>query len=315
MSDDGGMGLVREAAACPFSWSLRRRRMFRACPRAGFLHYYGSRGGHDEHAEPTVRQLHLLKQLLPLELYFHELLAGELRALFHESPAPLPAAAAMPQLRRLVLRRFGLDRRDMLLGRFRVDHRVRVIAEFYDCAGSYRQFFDAAEAELKRRLEEPGLAAAAARLFAVPLLRRLRLPRPLPVQFNDLTIYGAPVLAWREPGKVNVLELGEVDEDDGLRLFIHRYYAATALKIPPERVCSFRIVPTDGDNWQPMPAEGLDFGACLDEILGDTEQLSGLIRPDGTVRENDFPAARAHCPRCRFREYCEGHVSSRTLQT
>lgn len=46
-----------------FSWSKSRHEKFSSCLRAYYLHYYGSWGGWDRNAAPSLRQLYVLKKL------------------------------------------------------------------------------------------------------------------------------------------------------------------------------------------------------------------------------------------------------------
>ena len=42
----------------------------------------------------------------------------------------------------------------------------------------------------------------------------------------------------------------------------------------------------------------------LREIRGGAAEMLNAVRPDGTVREEDFPRNPAHCTLCRFRGHC-----------
>ena len=68
--------------AAPFSWSLRRRRIFDRCPREYFFHYLGSAGGADPFAPPEVRRLHRLRNMPDTAGFVNRLLTGTLREFF-----------------------------------------------------------------------------------------------------------------------------------------------------------------------------------------------------------------------------------------
>src|SRR5512141_1428773 len=46
-----------------FTWSKSRHEKLKECPRAYYLHYYGSWGGWDAAAPAATRELYVLKQL------------------------------------------------------------------------------------------------------------------------------------------------------------------------------------------------------------------------------------------------------------
>lgn len=298
--------IVRRSGEIPFSWSARRVARFEACPRGYFLHYYAARGGHDENADPELRQLHLLKSLLPQTVYRHELLIGELRRAFYAADGDLPEANdPAAAIRGAVIRRFTRERRGMLLGAFLSDHRQPMIAELYGAPDDWQELLARLDAGLRELLTRPGLSATIARLFAVAPLRRVRLPRPLPVQLNDLTLYGAPALAWRDGARLHIAEFGaERHEKSDEQLFLHKYYALLELKIPPERVSSWQWNQVSGE-LEIMPDAGLQVSAVIDRIVADAERLTAPVRPDGSLVESDFPPRRENCECCNFRTYCE----------
>lgn len=291
--------MIRDTAEFPFSWSLRRQEMWNECRRCYFLHYYAARGGHDPDATPELRRIHEMRSLLSSRTYVRRLVTAEFRRFFYlpheeedaecqEVPETLTVQA---------LRRFHLEFRRMLAGEFAADHGRPMLAGLYYSTMLPEELRAKVERDLRRAfaaLESGVLPMLAATRF------RFRRPieSPLEVYAGELRCHIAPAAAFEEKGIFRVVEASGAPST----VLLHKYHAANKLRLPPDRVRSLELIPEEGVLRE--PAEPLNISRTLCEIRSGAAEMRDAIRPDGTVRIEDFPQNRTRCAECRFRGFC-----------
>lgn len=301
-----------DTATIPFSWSERREYEFRRCRRSSFLHYFAAYGGHDPDAPATTRRLHRLRQLQSRRGYLRQLLAQTLRDYFYrpyggeeEEDTRIPAAT-LPgggtHLKQLALRLFYRDRQSMLWNESEHDHGKVCLLDFHTAPENGPTLFRELEDELRRQLGLPIWDGLLAELDAIPMHNRLPLPLSLATHFNELTLYGAPVLLFRQGSRFIFLELGTLPQsgDGAAGPLIHRFYALENLKIRPDMVSSWYLDTVSGECADILP----EISIALDRILAGADAMKSGLRPDGTAVEEDFSENPEACGGCRFRSYC-----------
>ena len=281
-----------------FFWSLRRRRLFEECRRRYYLTFHAAPAGADPDSPPELRELHRLATLQEADEYLLRLLTSELRAEFQEPPDA--AGDPAEKLHRRLLKRFHREYRDMLFGRCEAVHRLPMLAELYRG--------DVPAGEFGRQFEQK-LASAAFR--CAPLVRRLAEippefrrtpPAPATVHVNDLPCRTTLFLGWLEAGCLQLVDTA-LDEAG---LLLHRFYALETLRIPPERVRSFRFALDTGAL---LPVDGaLNLSRAMRQLITSAASIQNALEPDGEASSAAFPPAKNRCRFCPFEAFC---VSSR----
>ena len=286
-----------------FSWSLRRRRLWNGCRRRYFLNYYAPRGGHDPAAETTLRQLHLAKSLLSVDGYCSALLRATMRELFYrrnEEEDSLPGT----ELRSRILHALARDFNRMLLGFWQTDHRVPMLRELLRPGASA----EAVRAELENRLKESAAALEQngwGEFRRIPPERRRVLPSPLEVRIGELSCWCAPCFAVSSGRELWIIET-ESDASDEVAL-LHKFHALNTWRIPPELVHSFRLDCSDGS--VASFGNDLNISSTLAGIRADADAMLQMVRPDGTIDAEDFPADTSRCAGCPFPGCCPAFLS------
>lgn len=291
--------MIRNAAEFPFSWSLRRQEMWNRCRREYFLHYYAARGGHDPNSGEDVRRLHEMRSLLSKRVFLRHLVVDELRRSFYrpheEETAEVPGREA--ESGSAMFGRLRREFRRMLRNEFFLDHTQPMLSELYYSSVSPEELFQ----ELETRLEHAMTAMRSSpmrMLSGTPFLCRRAIDSPLEVFIGDLCCFSAPILAFEEKGVFTIVEDSAADST----VLLHKFHAGNQLHFPPERVRSLELILDRGI--LRLTGSELNISRTLREIWGGAQEMRNAIRPDGTVREEDFPRNLASCTECRFRGYC-----------
>ncbi len=290
--------LTVAAASVPFSWSLRREKIWNNCPRRGFLHYYAARGGHDPDADPRRRKLHRLKQLLDRKEYIHRLLVSELL-----KPGPSQPLANWPER---IFRRFHRERSAMLLGTPSADHGLPLLAELYFRQTPAMKLFDEITNQLRQNLHDLSASAALRLWNCRPPDQRLVETELIAIELAGVTLHMQPGFGTRVAGHAvfrQILSEEPDEEEKALLLLLHKYYAITRLKLPPENLVSELLLPGKSDAIRLDPAV-LNLSAAIEKIQRTTEHQRRLLSRQPEVCELDFDINSAHCPECPFRTHC-----------
>ena len=278
-------------AAAPFSWSLRRRRLFDRCKREYYLHYYGAAGGADPYAPPETRLLHRLKNMTDIPGFAHSVLTASLRDFF--AGGAEDGEFFRPAVMELASR--GLA--DMISGRAAADHKKVFLIELTrpgaDFAASKRQLYETLE-ELIPRWRQ----GAVRELLAVPPENRVPVPFPLEISFGELTCFAAPAAVWLRRGILDLAEIGPAEEETAA---LHALYGMNCRGRSPGQVGSFVL---DGGELRPVERPA-SFSAALRRIRLDADRMTVFERPGGFWVEEDFPPSPEHCENCRFRSFCQ----------
>ena len=279
------------SAAAPFSWSLRRRRLFDRCRKEYFLHYYGAAGGADPYAPPETRLLHRLKNMTDIPGFAHKLLTVSLRNFF------AGGAGDGEFFRPAVMELASRELADMISGRAAADHKKSFLVELTrpkaDFAGLKRRLFDTLE-----ELIPLWRQGAVRELLAVPPENRVPVPFPLKVSFGELTCFAVPAAVWIRRGILDFAEIGPAEEESAA---LHALYAMNCRGRAPGQTASFVL-----DSGELRPVTPLvSFSAALRRIRSDADRMTAFEHSGGFWVEEDFPPAPEHCENCRFRSFCQ----------
>ena len=277
--------------AAPFSWSLRRRRLFDRCKKEYYLHYYGAAGGADPYALPETRLLHRLKNMTDVPGFAQRLLTSSLRNFFSGG------AGDGEFFRPAVMEQASRGLADMISGRAAADHKKSFLIEMTrpkaDFAALKRQLF-----ELLEQLIPQWRQGAVRELLAVPPENRVPVPFPLKVSFGELVCFATPAAAWIRHGILDFAEIGPAEEESAA---LHALYAMNCRGRSPGQVSSFAL---DGGALLPIERPA-SFSAALRRIRLDAGRMTVFERPGGFWVEEDFPPSPEHCENCRFRSFCQ----------
>ena len=281
---------VAETAA-PFSWSLRRRRLFDRCKKEYYLHYYGAAGGADPCALPETRLLHRLKNMTDVPGFARRLLTVSLRKFF------AGGAEDGEFFRPAVMEQASRGLADMISGRAAADHKMSLLIEMTrpkaDFAALKRQLFG-----LLEELIPLWRQGAVRELLAVPPENRVPVPFPLEVSFGELVCFAVPAAVWIRRGVLNFAEIGPAEEESAA---LHALYAMNRRGRSPDQAVSFVL-----DSGRLMPVEPpVSFSAALRRIRNDADRMTVFERAGGFWVEEDFPPEPEHCENCRFRSFCQ----------
>ncbi len=279
------------SAAAPFSWSLRRRRLFDRCKKEYYLHYYGAAGGADPYALPETRLLHRLKNMTDIPGFARRLLTDSLRKFF------AGGAGDGEFFRPAVMEQASRGLADMISGRAAADHKKSFLIEMTrpkaDFAALKRQLFESLE-----ELIPLWRQGAVRELLAVPPENRVPVPFPLEVSFGELVCFAAPAAVWIRRGVLNFAETGPAEEESAA---LHALYAMNCRGRAPDQVVSYVL-----DSGQLLPIEPpVSFSAALRRIRNDADRMTVFERPGGFWVEEDFPPEQEYCENCRFRSFCQ----------
>ncbi len=294
----------------PWSWSVRRSMLTGSCLRRLFLYYYGSRGGHDPaNAPERVRHLHLLKQLIPAQTYFRELLAGELRRMFYQESGESFRSGrrnTADALSGLLLRKCRRDCSAMVSGQYRQDHRLPVIDAVHFNTIPVNQVIAEIENSIHRFINSEEAAENLDRIFAVSPARRIAVARPLPVYLGASTLFCTPVLAYRSQSGIVFIDLcrgGAVGMRHECSVMLQCYHALTHLRTAPDRVIPLFWDEVSGRMTE-LPAGEVNFSTVQDHMASDRSVELSLCRDDGSFCESDFKQDKRFCSGCNFKEEC-----------
>jgi len=262
----------------PHSWSASQSAMLDQCHRKYFLYYNFARGGHDLHALPAVRQVHLLKSLLTIDQYLFQLKTAALRRYFYLGDPWQP----------WVFRKLEADLLGCLDGRYLLDHRALALAEWY-C----RQMpWDELRQTLQRRLKHDLTVMEEQLLKGLARVRpeqKLEIPEVVSVSVNGVDCYFAGAIAFHRESGVCWVSL----RDDRFESTLHKFYAANCWHLRPDQVESLVLKET-------LTPAVVDISGTLNRILADGRTVSELRAklPEALTQNSD------HCDHCRFRQYC-----------
>ena len=263
--------------------------MFFRCQREYFLHYYGSAGGHELHADRDARLLHRLRNMVDMPEYINHLLLTVLYELFisgGDTPEFFRA-----QVEALLQRELS----DMLLGRGEFDHKILLLRELTLPGANHIQLKSELCAAVRRNAELWQQNALQI-ILSVPVEQRLFFPMPLPVDFGEIKCFCAPAAIWLQEGFLNIVEISPASDE---RTALHCLYAMNQYGLSPEKVRSWVIA--DGVlQATPLPES---FSGALRNIRNDLDQMMFPGR-SGIYCEKDFYADRNHCEQCRFHIFC-----------
>ena len=280
-----------------FFWTARRRRYWRQCRRKYFLHYYGARGGHDENAPRALREIYAAKKTIMLDVYLRRTVNGVMRELFYAPYEDGPEDRQKNALLETAQARAQREFRAMLEGKNPVTL-FELAQGGVSVSALYRELQEKLGA-LCRRLEETSWGF----FRGIPFPDRRYLDSPLALSVAELRCYLAPLFAVRRAGELWLIEgAGHTDDGDAIAV-LGKFAAATLWKTPPEKVRTFLF---SGDGAESFGEIGRDADAseALRGIRRDVDEMLAAIRPDGTIREEDFPADGSGCGDCVFRAVC-----------
>ncbi len=242
--------------------------MFAECPHALYLYQAAHEAGAVEHASERLRELRVCSRSRWSYQYARDAVAAALRDFFYYGDSENVVGR--------VLRKLARDRYAAGEGR--------------DLAGDGPPVLldpENAESAVRDLLNAPFLPELLELLKKIRPIDRVPIPVPLKTVLADLTLYAAPVLAYRDGMDCCFLTF---ESHAAIDTVLCRY-ALVQLKLPPVRVHFLRY---DGKRESAMR---LDFSAELDHIVYAARRMYAGNYPK--------TADRSRCARCRFRVCCD----------
>ena len=282
---------ANQSAPTPFSWSMRRREMLNRCPREYFCHYCGSAGGGFlKEGSRESEMLHLARNMVSVEAYVSQLLLRELRNAFNAGFTEKDDFVAEAEAC------FEKEFRLMLTGKAFCDHKLPLLLELTQAEFTPEMVRE----KVLRLLREEGAALAAkslGKLLKTAPEKRLELPFPLKISWNELDCWCTPVAVYWESGTFCALCAGAESEENCALL---SFFALEQFRVSPDRVKLFYLDRGDVREGRPV----VSFSAPFRRIREDVELMKLLELKSAGRRKECFPQAIEHCSRCRFYNYC-----------
>lgn len=280
-----------------FSWSPRRRRLWKNCKRRYAFTYLGAAGGFDLGAPPQVQKLHRLRNFLEKSTYIKRVISQ----LLHEEFYSGEEKKTLIPLTDRAMAKFAIEFNQMLRGTAFHDHSrpmLRELAENFRQAGSLQSEISSQLWQIADKIEH----ADWVQWRQIPTIRRRAISTPLAVQINELKCYCTPVAAAVSAGEYWIFE-GFADFSCSAEIaLIHKYYALIRLSRNPERVHSFRLSEETGEISE--FGYDLDFSQTMNNISHDVEEILAANFPTDLI---SIPAKTESCHNCPFKIICQNN--------
>jgi hypothetical protein len=296
-----------------FSWSVSRDRLMRTCARAYYYHYYGAWGGWEPGAPPAARELYVLRHLSTRHQWVgsmvHQVLEAVLVGLRERRPMRREEAGErLTNLMRFRWRRSraGAYREAPKLGGL-LEHEYGVPVRDAD----WRALHDGAQ----RALAAAYTLGIFERLAAIGREDWLGVERLDSFELDGVPVYAVPDVAFREGGRVVIVDWKTGGEDDvdalGVRfqLLCYGLYARARLGATPEglRVGAALL---GAPSYQEGGVAGAELDAALGRIRASMLEMRSRLadRAADVAREEEFPRTtdERRCAACPFRRPCRG---------
>lgn len=294
------------------TWSKSRHEKLKECPRAYYLHYYGSWGGWDAAAPPAVRELYVLKQLSSRWQWAGSLVhdAVEKTLLRVKRGGPLrPVDDLVEQTRRRARAQWATSREK---GYWRspkenpglLEHEY---AEPVADAEWKRIWLDVVEGSLR--------ALYASEVFRViqevPRDRWLTVDELDSFVFEGTKVWVAIDFAYRDDrGHVHVLDwkTGGQRDVDQVQVGIYALYAQQKWQVPAAEVTGGLVYLKGGATRVDVPVDELALERCRQVMRGSIaemrERLDDPAENTASMSRFPMPETRERCGRCPFRRPC-----------
>ncbi len=305
-----------------FSWSFSRERLFRRCRRAFFISCFLSQGGWDPLVHPLIRSAYEEKHILPFRLWLTRTVQNGIAAGLKKA-AVLPPDARRKAFSSGCLRFLSKDLFDLEFslehGEYRSDPKRPCVRE---CLGGQTARFP----EI-RRLALDSFSAVYAALMKAPWFHDILQLDILHFRFDDdlISILFEQWPVWFSPGLVffsgkrfnmllcsaseTVCPPAEESGPDGdplpdpaaVTAALFEMHIRSKWQREPPQARLFRFGPDGAD-----AEEIRSFPGIRELIRNGASEMFSLIRPDGSVRFEDFPKTQVpeRCGRCPHAGTC-----------
>lgn len=280
-------------------YSDGRWRRFRFCKRGFLFHYVVCRGGYESFQPAPIRQLYYLKHLLPFDGWLNRILFDAVRNVCTVFYTP---NRWKQQLQQQALTRLARD-----------CHHLRRESWRDDPAGypqlSELRFGQIDAFALNRRAEE-ALRLRLEQLYfgyGEELARYspggfVHYADALSVHFQEMTVFLAPALIWREGPRLRWLVPNLPAEPDDAWI---RYYAWTKLCASPIHVEPEFADFARGEAMQ-LPPEEFNFSEAGHRALERARIMRDWLVDAADAPPEAIEPTHENCSICRYREYCLG---------
>jgi hypothetical protein len=294
------------------TWSKSRHEKLKECPRAYFLHYYGSWGGWDRAASAAVRELYVLKRLSSRWQWAGSIVHHAVKGLLERAK-----------------RGAGLRPVDELVSRTRERARSQWVAsrekgywrDPKDVLGLVEHEYGepVADAEWKRLWDEVVEGSLRA-LYASEAFRRIQeTPRDRWLSVDELDsftfegtkIWAAIDFAYRDDrGRVHVLDwkTGSQRDVDHVQLGVYALYAREKWQVPIAEVTAGLVYLQGGAAQVDVALDEPALEGCRDAMRTSIAEMKARLDdvPSNAASLASFPmpASRERCARCAFRRPC-----------
>jgi hypothetical protein len=296
-----------------FSWSVSRDQLFRTCRRAYYYTYYGSWGGWEPDAAPSVRQLYILKNLKTLEMWagtiVHETIA---EALGRYARKRYPIQAGELQARAREKLRSGWV--EAVSQQWLTSPKKTNLHELYYGNGRSlpRERTERIRDRVNLSLTSFAESEALRELLAVSYLNWKPVDQVDSFLLDRLKVWCAVDFAFVDPaGQLRILDWKtgqEKPETVQTQLACYTFYAQEKWFAPPERVRVAGVFLMEKARVREYPVTPEVLVEAQDRILTSAADMRATL-VDATAnraREEDFalsPADRP-CRRCNYRAVC-----------
>lgn len=275
----------------PFSWSMRRREMLNRCPREYFCHYYGSAGGAFlKEGAQVCEKLHLARNTVCAESYVSNLICKVIRQLFNANAADTANFVSEVEVQ------FEKEFRLMLSGKPFLDHKLPLLLELVQLTETPEALRIRVSELLKKRsgkLIDCGLE----KVLQISPEKRLELPFPLKISWNELDCWCTPIGAYLEEGCFCALCAGSESEEN---CALMSFYALEHFRCPPDKVKLFYL----GEERIYEGHKVNSFSAPFRRIREDVEVMKLLELKGAENKKESFPQHFSLCGKCRFNNIC-----------
>ena len=265
--------------------------MLNRCPREYFCHYYGSAGGGFlKEGSRESEMLHLARNMFSVETYVCHLLLRELRKAFYEGFSEKEDFTAEVETC------FEKEFRLMLTGKAACDHKLPLLMELTQGEFTPEMLRARVVQQLKEQSAELA-GKALKKLLKTPPEKRLELPYPLKISWNELDCWCTPVAVYWDEGTFCALCAGSESEENGALL---SFYALERFRVSPDQVKLFYLDRGDLREGRKLSS----FSAPFRRIREDVEIMKLLELKSAVHKKECFPQATEHCSWCRFYNFC-----------
>ena len=295
-----------------FTWSKSRHEKFKECPRAYYLHYYGSWGGWEQQAGSDVRELWILKKLSTRWQWAGSVVHSALEELLLRAKRGAPLRMLEELVERTQRRARSQWAGSREKGYWRDPKSVPGLVE--------HEYAEPVPSEEWKRLWDEVIEGSLRGFYASDTFRAIQaVPREQWLSVDELDsfvfegtkIWVAVDFAYRDGrGRVHVLawKTGKERGVDHVQVGIYALYAQEKWQVPPDDVTGGLVYLATGGERVDVAVDAAALDGCKEamrsSIAGMRERLDDVAANEASMARFPMPESRDACRRCPFRRPC-----------